>query len=83
MVLTYIEKIGHSMCYVTGVYLRDITQVFFQMLHLNVSHLSICSSCKLIFFLFYLFYEPVRERPTFFDRSSEKTSFNPYIYTWY
>ena len=34
--------------YVTGVYLRDISDTFFQVLHLNVSHLSICSSFFLV-----------------------------------
>ena len=32
---------------VSGVYLRDITNTIFVILHLNVSHLSLCSSCFL------------------------------------
>ena len=46
MVLTYIKKIRHSMLCVTGVYLGDITDMTFSVLHWNVNHLSICcSSC--------------------------------------
>ena len=46
VVATYIKKIKLRMLCVTGVYLRDITNFFFSpVLHLNVSHLSINSSC--------------------------------------
>ena len=41
MVPTYIEKIRHSMFCVTGVYLRDLTNRIFSILHLTVIHLSI------------------------------------------
>ena len=34
-----------SMLCVTVVHLKDITNMFSPVLHLNVSHLSICSSC--------------------------------------
>ena len=30
---------------VTGVYLRDVTNTTFSILHLNVNYLSICSAC--------------------------------------
>ena len=33
------------MLYVTGVYLRDITNMIFVIFHLNVSWLSVCSYC--------------------------------------
>ena len=42
MVATHINKIKHSMLCVTGVYLRDIMNIIFVILHLNVSHLSAC-----------------------------------------
>ena len=45
MVATHIETIKHSKLCVTGVYLRDITNTIFVILHLKVSRLSICSSC--------------------------------------
>ena len=45
MVATHIKKTKHSMLCVTGVYLRDITNTNFVILHLNVSHLSDCFSC--------------------------------------
>ena len=45
LVLTDIKKIWHSMLCVTGVYLRDITNMIFVILH--VSHLRICCSCFL------------------------------------
>ena len=45
MVATHIKKIKHSTLCVTGVYLRDLTNIIFVILHLNVSHLSVCSSC--------------------------------------
>ena len=37
--------------FVTGVYLRDITDMIFVILHLNVSCLSVCFSCLLYFFV--------------------------------
>ena len=40
----------HSMLCVAGVYLRGITNTFFPILYLNVSHLSIGSSCYLLLF---------------------------------
>ena len=40
MVATLIKKIKHSMLCVTGVYLRDITDMIFVTVHLNVSHQS-------------------------------------------
>ena len=40
MVLTSIEKIRHSMLCVTGVYLRDMINRIFSVLHLILSHLS-------------------------------------------
>ena len=45
MVATPIKKIKHSMLCVTGLYLKDITNTLFVILHLNVSHLSDCISC--------------------------------------
>ena len=42
MVATYAKKIKHSMPCVTGVYLRDITNMIFIILHLNMSCLSVC-----------------------------------------
>ena len=44
MVATHIKKIKDSMLCVTDVYLRDTTNLFSPVLHLNVSHLSILSS---------------------------------------
>ena len=41
MVATHIKMIKQSMLCVTGVYLRDITNTSFVILHLNVSQLSI------------------------------------------
>ena len=41
---TRIRKIQHSILRVSGVYLRDINNKIFVMLHLNMSRLSICSS---------------------------------------
>ena len=62
MVATHIKKIKHSMLCVTGMHvrdmfmlcvtgmsIRDITNTIFVILHLNLSHLSICSSCSLRF----------------------------------
>ena len=46
MVSTHIEKIKHSMLSVTGMYLGNITNMIFVILHLNMSHLSICCSCS-------------------------------------
>ena len=43
MVTTHIKKIKHSMLCVTGVYLRDLDNMIFVILHLNVSHLSVFS----------------------------------------
>ena len=37
---------------VTGVYLRDITNMIFAILLLNVNHLSVCSSCLFIYLMF-------------------------------
>ena len=42
---THIKKLKHSMLYETGRYLRDITNMIFVILHLNVNRFSICSSC--------------------------------------
>ena len=44
MVTTLLLLLKNTLC-VTGVYLRDITKMIFVILHLNVSQLSICSSC--------------------------------------
>ena len=44
MAATYIKKIKHSLHCVT-VCLRDIAFIFSPVLPLNVSHLSVCSSC--------------------------------------
>ena len=44
MVATHFKKNKHSMFCVTSVYLRNITNMIFIILHLNVSHLSVCSS---------------------------------------
>ena len=35
---------------VTYMYLRDITNTLFTIVNLNVSHLSVCSSCYVFFF---------------------------------
>ena len=45
MVLTSIKKLRYSVLYVTGMYLRDITDMILSVLHLSVSHPSVCSSC--------------------------------------
>ena len=45
MVTTHIKMIKHSMPCVTGVYLRDVINMIFVILHLNVCRLSICSPC--------------------------------------
>ena len=47
LVATHIKKIKLSVLCVTGVYLRHITNVIFVILHLNVSYLSVWSSCLL------------------------------------
>ena len=47
MVTTHIIKIKHGVLSVTGVYLRDVTDIVFVILHLSVSCLSVCSSCQL------------------------------------
>ena len=44
MVAAHVEKINQHMLCVTGVYLRVINTIFV-ILHLNVSHVSVCSSC--------------------------------------
>ena len=46
MVSTHIEKIKHSMLSVTGMYLGNITNMIFVILHLNMSHLSVSCSCS-------------------------------------
>ena len=51
MVATHIKKINHSMLCVTGVYWRGITNTYSLILHLNVSHLSICSYCNFFMLL--------------------------------
>ena len=45
MVAIHIKKIKHSVLYVTGVYLRDITNVIFVILHLNVGRIDVFFSC--------------------------------------
>ena len=40
MFATYVIKIEQSMLCMTGVYFKDITNIIFIILHLNVSHLS-------------------------------------------
>ena len=45
-----IKKIKHSMLSVTVVYLRDVTDTIFVILHLNVNHLRVCCSCICIKF---------------------------------
>ena len=50
---------------VTGVYLRDITNTIFVILHFNVSQLSVCSHC----------YFYVRQSDnTFFEKASQCVS---------
>ena len=44
----HIRKIKQSIFCVTGLYLRDITNMIFVILHLNVSCWSVCSACVLI-----------------------------------
>ena len=44
----HMKKIKHSILCVTAVYLRDISNMVFVILHLNLSHLSICSSCDIL-----------------------------------
>ena len=39
MFATYVIKIEQSMLCMTGVYFKDITNIIFIILHLNVSHL--------------------------------------------
>ena len=46
MVATHFTKTKHSALSVTGVYLRGMTNTVSPLLHLNVSHLSICFSCS-------------------------------------
>ena len=48
MVAKYVKQTEHSMLCVTGVYLRDLDNMIFVILHLNVSHLSVFS---VVFFL--------------------------------
>ena len=55
MVATHINKIKHSMLHVTGVYLRDKTNMIFVILHLNLSCLSICCSASYLFFFAFFF----------------------------
>ena len=43
MIATHIKKTKDNMLGVTGVIVWDITNTFSPVLHLNVSHLSICS----------------------------------------
>ena len=45
MVATHIKEIKHSTLCVPGVCLRDTTNTFSPVVHLNVSQRSICSSC--------------------------------------
>ena len=51
MFAIHIKKIKHGMLFKTGVYLKDITNTFSPVLHLNVCDLSICSSCFFFCFL--------------------------------
>ena len=46
MVATHLKKIKQNVPCVTGVYLRDITNMIFAILHLNV---SFCCCCCLFF----------------------------------
>ena len=48
MIATYIKKIKYSILCVSSGYTRDIC--FFPVLHLNVSHLSVCCSCLVVIF---------------------------------
>ena len=49
------KEIKYSMLCVTSVYIRDITNVIFVILHLNVGLPSVCSSCsREVFFFFFL-----------------------------
>ena len=41
----HIKKFKYRMLCATGVYLRDVTNMIFVILHLIVSHLSVCSFC--------------------------------------
>ena len=41
----YSKKAMHSVFYVTGMYLRDISNMIFVILHLSLSCLSVCCSC--------------------------------------
>ena len=50
MAATHTKKIKHSMLCVAGVYLIDIVDKMFVILHVNVSRLSICCSCWDFFF---------------------------------
>ena len=54
LVATHIKKIKHSKLRASGVYLRDIANTFSPVLHLNVSHPSICASCFFFYFHEYL-----------------------------
>ena len=45
MAATHTKKVKHSMLCVAGVYLIDIVDKMFVILHVNVSRLSICCSC--------------------------------------
>ena len=54
-VATHIKEIKHSMLGVTGVYLIIMTDMSFVILHLNVIHLSVCSSCFVVLFVLFLF----------------------------
>ena len=44
MLASHIKRIKHHRLCVTGVYLRDITNIIIVLLHLNNSRLSVCSS---------------------------------------
>ena len=47
MVSKHTLKVKYSVLCSTGMYSRDITNTIFVILHSNVSHLSVCSACKL------------------------------------
>ena len=47
MVATHIKKIKHSLHCVITVYIGDITNTIFVILHSDVSCLSVCSSCTI------------------------------------
>ena len=49
MVAIHIKKIKHSMLCVTGVYLKDIANTSFVILHLNVNCVSVCTSKVFLF----------------------------------